>query len=339
MMTNETHTSWGRLSDIRGQERAIERLAREFESDRVHHAHLFVGPDGIGKATAARAWAARALCAQPEGMDACGTCLACLKLSNDNHPDLMWVEAEGASIRIDQAREIAAATRYRPNEGRWRVIVIAQCEKMGEAAANALLKTIEEPGGQTLFILMTSFPNLLLPTIRSRCALVSFGRLTTEHTEEILRAQGVPEDEVATLARVSRGAPGRAFALRADEDWTRRTTWISDFVRIANGDEMSGLRFAAELSENRDRALLEERLLLWMGILRDAMVLSSTKRIDMVHNQDAQEGIIALARALDNPRAVMWMDALERARRRIRGNVNLRLIMDSLVLELSETQA
>src|SRR5690625_7648135 len=88
-------------------------------------------------------------------MDACGHCPACLKLSNENHPDLMWVSPDGASIRIDQAREIAAATRYRPNEGRWRVIVIDECEKMGEAAANALLKTIEEPGGQTLFLLLT----------------------------------------------------------------------------------------------------------------------------------------------------------------------------------------
>lgn len=338
-MSEETPKIWTRLSQIRGQERAVERLAREFESDRVHHAHLFTGPEGIGKATAARAWAMRALCAQPEGMDGCGTCPACLKLSKNNHPDFMWVEPDGASIRIDQAREIAASTRYRPNEGRWRVIVIEQCEKMGDAAANALLKTLEEPGGQTLFILLTSHANLLLSTIRSRCALVNFGRLSTEHTEEILRAEGVPESQVATLARVSRGAPGHAMDLYQNEDWAHRKEWIDTLIRIAKGDAMTGLQFAAQMAEGRDRALLEERLLVWMGIVRDAMVLSSTKRTTLVHNQDAQEGITALARVLTMPRAFSWMDGLERARRRVHGNVNLRLIMDSLVLEMQETPA
>lgn len=338
-MSTDTRTNVPKLSQIQGQSHAIERLAREFETDRVHHAHLFAGPEGIGKATAARAWAARALCAEPQGMDACGHCPACLKLSNENHPDFMWVSPDGASIRIDQAREIAAATRYRPNEGRWRVIVIDECEKMGEAAANALLKTIEEPGGQTLFLLLTSYPNLLLPTIRSRCALVTFGRLTIEQTEAILRDQGVDESQIPTLARVARGAPGLAFALRDDEDWARRQQWLADLVRIAEGDHLAGLRFAAALAEDRDRALLEERLVVWMGLLRDAMVLSSTKRTALVHNQDAQEGMIALARALDISRAFAWMDAFERARRRVRGNVNLRLIMDSLVLELDEAQA
>ena len=328
-----------RLSEIQGQDRAVERLGREFESERVHHAHLFAGPDGIGKASAARAWTYRALCAQPEGIDGCGRCPACLKLSNDNHPDFMWVAPDGASIRIDQAREIAAATRYRPNEGRWRVVVIEQCEKMGDAAANALLKTIEEPSGQTLFVLMTSHPNLLLPTIRSRCAMVRFGRLSIERTEEILRAQGIPEQSVPTLARLSRGAPGHAMQLFADDAWQDRGEWIGDLVRIAKGDAMAGLRFAARAAEDRDRNVMLDRLSLWTGIVRDAMVLSSTKRPDLVHNQDAHAGIEALARALSVPRAFAWMEALERARARVRGNVNLRLIMDSLVLEFAEEPA
>lgn len=338
-MDSASHIEFKRLSEIRGQDRAIDRLAREFESERVHHAHLFAGPDGIGKASAARAWAYRALCAQPQGMDGCGRCPACLKLSNDNHPDFMWVAPDGASIRIDQAREIAAATRYRPNEGRWRVVVIEQCEKMGEAAANALLKTIEEPSGQTLFVLMTSHPNLLLPTIRSRCAMVRFGRLSIERTEEILRAQGVDASAIPTLARLSRGAPGRALELFEDDAWENRGQWIADLARIAQGDQMAALRFAANAAQDRDRALMLDRLSVWTGIVRDAMVLSSTKRPDLVHNQDAQKGIEALARALSAPRAFAWMEALERARARVRGNVNLRLIMDSLVLEFDEEPA
>lgn len=328
-----------RLSTIRGQDRAIDRLVNEFRSDRIHHAHLFTGPEGIGKASAARAWAYRALCADPQDMDGCGHCPSCVKLANDSHPDLMWVVPDGATIRIAQAREIASATRYRPNEGRWRVIVIEQCEKMGDAAANALLKTLEEPGGQTLFILITSFPNLLLPTIRSRCAMVPFGRLSVELTEEILREKGVTAEDAVTLARLSRGAPGRALALQESQEWTERGQWIAQFVRIANGDTMAAMRFSAALSESRDRALLEENLQAWMRILRDVVVLLSTKQLEMVHNQDEQRGITSLARALGSTRAFAWIDALERARKRARGNVNLRLIMDSLVLEFEEGRA
>lgn len=338
-MSNSEKASDIRLSAIRGQDRAVDRLVNEFRSDRIHHAHLFTGPEGIGKASAARAWAYRALCANPQDMDGCGRCPSCVKLANESHPDLMWVQPDGATIRIAQAREIASATRYRPNEGRWRVIVIEQCEKMGEAAANALLKTLEEPGGQTLFILITSFPNLLLPTIRSRCAIVPFGRLSTELTEEILGEMGIAAAEAVTLARISRGAPGRALALYEGQEWTARREWIADFVRIANGDTMAGMRFAAAAAESRDRAVLEENLQAWTRILRDVVVLSSTKQIELVHNQDEQRGISSLARALGSKRAFAWIDALERARKRARGNVNLRLIMDSLVLEFDEGRA
>lgn len=338
-MDNAFEASEMRLSALRGQERAYDRLVSEFRRDRVHHAHLFIGPDGVGKAHAARAWTARALCADPQDADACGRCPSCVKLVTGSHPDLMWVVPDGASIKIAQAREVAAATRYRPNEGRWRVIVIEQCEKMGDAAANALLKTLEEPGGQTLFILITSFPNLLLSTIRSRCAVVPFGRLSIPLTEEVLREQGVTAEDAATLARLSRGAPGRALALRDAAEWTDRGQWIADFVRIANGDTMAAMRFSAEASAHRDRAALDENLQAWIRILRDVVVLSSTKQLELVHNQDEQRGITSLARALGSQRAFDWIDALERARKRARGNVNLRLIMDSLVLEFDEGRA
>lgn len=327
------------MSRVRGHEKVITRLGREIEQHRVHHAHLFAGPEGIGKAVVARAFAQRLLCATPKGIDACGTCPACLKCMTNNHPDWLWVEPDGASIKIRQAREIAAATRYRPNEGDRRVIVIEQVETMADPAANALLKTIEEPGGQTLFILLTASPNRLLPTIRSRCAIVHFAALSAELTRDILLEHGVDAAKADTLARLSQGSPGQALRMFEQVTWEERESELAALIQIANGNAFAGMRLASEIAENTDRVDLDARFVAWLWIMRDVAVVLSTGRIDLVHNQDQERGIQKLAHLLSAPRVFDWIDALERARMRIQGNVNLRLILESLVLEFDERPA
>lgn len=338
-MREEGSTLFERFSLLRGQERAVEQLGSELARNRVHHAHLFLGPDGVGKATAALAWASRLLCAKPVGIDACGLCPSCLKLKRGSHPDLLLVAPEGATITIDQVRTISGATRYQPNEGRWRVILIERAETMGEAAANALLKTLEEPGGSSLFVLLSAHPNLLLPTIRSRCVGVPFGALDLAETEAILREKELDEALIPALARLSRGSPGRAMDMSRSSLLEERGDALQVFLRIARGELFSGLEFAEWASTGKERAVFDERLLMWMGLLRDVTVLSSTRRPDLVHNQDEQRGIEALAHALSLDRAFAWLEALERSRQRLRGNVNFRLIMESLVLEFAEDDA
>lgn len=333
-MSLEKESHFVAFDSIVGQERALGSLAREIETDRVHHAHLFSGPAGVGKRRTALAWATRLLCARPVGIQSCGHCPSCMKLKAGMHPDLLMVEPDGRSIKIEQVRAVTAATLYQPNEGRWRVILIEQAELFGEAAANALLKTLEEPGGRTVFVLTSSSAHRLLTTVRSRCLPVPFSPLTVDQTLTVLRAYGLEGDRADALARLSRGAPGVALQLDGSEVVEERADTLERWRRLAQGDVFEAMDWAAGLANKDQKDLLPERLASWVALLRDAVVLASTGRIDFVHNQDVARELSSLQRDVRVATLHAWVGAIEVALRRIQGNVNARLITESLVLEM-----
>ncbi|MEC9072562.1 MAG: DNA polymerase III subunit delta', partial [Myxococcota bacterium] len=184
------------LSEILGHNRVLNTLVAANANGTVHHALLFAGPDGVGKATVARALSALMNCTgqapvDPEGrpVDACGTCRSCRRIlaeptdgevGESSHPDLLALRPDGKTIKIGQVREILKVLPYPPLEARVRVVVIDPAEAMTVPAANALLKTLEEPPSSTQFILVSSQPDALLTTIRSRCQRIGFGRLRDE---------------------------------------------------------------------------------------------------------------------------------------------------------------
>lgn len=324
-----------KLSKVRDQDRAVDALRREIETDRIHHAHLFIGPSGVGKTTSARAWAARLLCSDPQGFDPCERCASCKKLESGVHPDLIEVEPDGRFIKIDQVRAVTEATRYRPNEGRWRVVIFHRVEQLNEAAANALLKTLEEPTGSTLFVLLTEAPQRVLATVRSRCLPLRFGPLSLETCVDLLVDQEVDAGRAAVLARLGGGSPGRAIALASSAAIEERDVVIQNMIAIARGDLVRGLRWASSLSLVNERDLLEERLRVWKGMLRDAAVLSSTEDPSLVHHQDIVEDLGRLSKALPLASIYRWVEALERATQRLVGNVQPRLLIESLMIDFS----
>jgi len=204
-----------RLAEILGQERAISQLRRSWAAGRLAQAYRFVGPDGVGKRTAALALAQAVNCLSPtagEAPDACGSCPACQKIAAGNHPDVTLVApAEKTVIDIDQIRRIADRAGRRAYEGAAKVWILDPADRMQEPAANAFLKTLEEPPGASLFILVTAAPGSLLPTIRSRCQEVRFDLLEPEVLEEILARRGVPAGRGQELARLAGGSAARAL--------------------------------------------------------------------------------------------------------------------------------
>lgn len=334
-MSETSAVGWARFSSIRGQDSVVESLVREVTQDRVHHAHLFSGPDGVGKALAARAWASRLLCQQPVGADACGRCASCQKLAVGHHPDVMWVAPDGRFIKIDQIRAVTEATRYRPNEGRWRVIVLERVEQLNEAAANALLKTLEEPTGNTLFVLLSASPQRVLATIRSRCLPMRFAPLSVETCSSILADAGVATEGLLALSRLAGGSPGVAMQLASSRAIEEREEVVRQMLALAGGDLVTGLRWATSLSLVNERELLEERLRVWVGMVRDAIVLSSTQDAALVNHQDILPELERLVRALPLNALYSWMDALERALVRLATNVQPRLLIESLMIDFS----
>lgn len=175
-----------RFHDIIGQPSACAQLKRAWQHGRLSHAYIFDGPDGVGKQTTARALAALLLCEQPQEADSCGQCLACRQLDAGTHPDCHILVPDGRSIKIKQIRDLRARLAGTASYGGYTVVIIDQADSMTLEAANAFLKTVEEPQGPTCFVLITTQADRLPDTIRSRAQLVRFQALSQASLSRLL---------------------------------------------------------------------------------------------------------------------------------------------------------
>ena len=203
--------------------RLIGLVGRAIAADSLPPSLILSGPDGVGKRQFALAVAQSLNCVDPvtdpaTGLrDACGRCVACGKIVRGNHADVLLVGPDdGGSIKIDVIRQLVGQTAYRPFEGRTRIVNVDQADQMGEDSQNALLKTLEEPPSRNAFILVTSHPDLLLPTIRSRCCQLRFGPLAPAEIASALRNQhGYAERDAKAAAALAHGSLRRALDLGA----------------------------------------------------------------------------------------------------------------------------
>lgn len=218
-----------RLRDVQHQQRALSLIQRGLASGRAPHAYLFEGPEGVGKELTARALAARLLCAAPDESaegEACGQCQSCRMFARDNHPDFHLIYrglhklhpdrnvrvSKGLFLGVDLIRHfLIEPSTSKPTVGRRHVFVIRDAERMNEEAQNALLKTLEEPPGETCLILVTASADRLLPTIRSRCQRISFGLLPPDYVHQRLKGEGVGPDSADALTRLCDGRLGAAL--------------------------------------------------------------------------------------------------------------------------------
>jgi DNA polymerase-3 subunit delta' len=235
--------------DILGQERVISHLKTAMAKGRLSHAYLFVGPQGVGKASVARALAAALNCAQPRADgDACGECPSCRRLQAGTHPDFLVISPpeSKAQIGIGQIRELRRLTEY-PPWGAWRVAVIKPAEALtaqNDAAANALLKTLEEPPDRHVLVLTALGEADLLPTVVSRCHKLAFAPLPAPLVaQELVKRRGLPPARAALLAALSGGSwagpePGPGGA--------QRRQVLADLARLA-GSAAGVLDWAAPL--------------------------------------------------------------------------------------------
>jgi DNA polymerase-3 subunit delta' len=225
-----------KLADILGQEGAVDSIRRAYRAGRLAHGLIFAGPAGVGKATTARALAGLFLCAHPKDDVPCGQCASCTVMGSGNHPDYHVITKEliryhdktGKSKGIDLSLNVLRPELIEPagrkammNHG--KVFIIEQAELMNTQAQNAILKTLEEPAGQTLIILLTDQPGALLPTIRSRCQIVRFAALAPELVAKQLAGRGIDAKTAASASAFAEGSLGLALK------------WIEDGVIDAAG--------------------------------------------------------------------------------------------------------
>jgi DNA polymerase-3 subunit delta' len=288
------------FSELIGQERALGALRSALARGALHHAYLFGGPRGVGKGAAARLLAQALNCegapGSPQGappssgpaarVDPCGACLPCRKIARGVHPDVIalaeervmakagrWEPKGGRApskdIVVDQVRDLVdhrlAMKRF---EGRCRVVVVDPADAMNVQAQNALLKTLEEPPADTVLVLVASSPDLLLPTIRSRCARVSFAPLLDEVIAGRLAAAGRSPEEIGVALAVAGGSLGKALELDA-KALAEREESVAAAASLDPDDASTWIAFAREQGEDREAARETcELLCVW---LRDVL--------------------------------------------------------------------
>lgn len=282
--------------DIKGQELAKRVLLEHLAAGTVANAYLLAGPDGVGKRLLAHEMA-KALNCTGEGPRPCGVCPSCGQIARQTHPDVHWVQPEGAAglIRIDEIRRVLGRVALRPFSGRYQVVIIDPAERITEEAANSLLKTLEEPSAHTCFLLLTPQLSRCLPTIVSRCQAIRCRRLSPEMVQTILRKAGAcAEDDAPTIAHLAGGSAARAMELAGR--WTAHQALLRRF-----SDDRPAAWLEGPLPETRDETQqLLEGMLAW---LRDVAV-AATADLAWVAQRDAGAALMRQASRIDPARCV-----------------------------------
>ncbi|MFO7709255.1 MAG: DNA polymerase III subunit delta' [Desulfobacterales bacterium] len=331
---------------IIGQTRPIRILTRLLARGTLPHALLFTGIEGVGKKTAATAVVMACNCTGAgRGMEGggrgrpgpaamvCGECAPCRKIKTRTHPDVRQMAPDRGMIKIDQIRELCGFLGMKPHEARTRAVVIADAHTMNPAAANALLKMLEEPPPQTVLILTAVQATDLLPTVVSRCRQVHFSPIPRQELAAILvRNLDLSPGEADVAAALAGGSVTRAMAIQSGQGLRRRNWLMAQLSGLSRQTPLGLLALAEKLA--RERAELTSDLDLVAVWLRDAAVARHCPE-KMIHAD--VRGPIQDAAGLREEALGESISALQEAARSLRANANPRLTLEALFIRLADS--
>lgn len=315
---------------------AVDLLSEHIAHACERHAYLITGPQGVGRRTLALRFAQGLNCPRPPAPgQPCMQCSTCKRIEGMQHPDLAIIEAEhiGEVLRIDQVRELQHTLALSPYEARYRVALILRFEEAHPNAANAMLKTLEEPPPQVVILLTANTSENLLPTIVSRCEVIRLRPLSIEETSRGLQnIKGLTAENAEKLAHISGGRPGYALRLSAQPQLLeQRRSFIEDMVHLLASSRRE--RFAFALARVNDKDGLREELQVWLTVWRDVLIYSSG--IDgWLSNPDYSESFRLLANEIGIGAAQFYVNSIETTIDRIDHNVNPRLALEVMLLDL-----
>lgn len=324
------------FADIVGHDRVKTILLAALRNGRLPPALLLSGPDGVGKKALALASGRALVCGRGEG-DACGQCAACGRAARGLHPDLMLVEPDGATIKIDRVREVAREIAGRPFEARARAFVVDEAHLLTEQAANALLKCLEEPCPTSHVMLVTGAPQALLPTIRSRCQTLRVGSLPSALlADHLVKYRGLPPEEARLRAVLSGGSMGGALAFEPEAYRGLRDALLVLLEALPRQGPLERMEAAEKLADVDDLALALTAL---RALLRDIAVLAAGTPDRAALNADVLPRLRALAGGPLGPHAGLLASTVGETRETLRTNANRLLSMDVLLERLAAPAA
>ncbi len=321
--------------DIYGHERQIAIIKKAITQKRVGHAYLFSGINAIGKRTMAGEFAKTLNCEQVDILhDACEKCSSCRKAQHASHADIIFIEAEGQFIRINAVREIQERMKFKPLEGGWRAVIIDDADKMNDHAANALLKTLEEPSASNILILVSSRPYSMPATIISRCRHMRFNPLPTAAVSRFLMEQkGMDEQKAGLLAGLSGGSIGKALELDQEDIAAYRAEIMQLVMKAKKDDPISLLKLASNFGQ--DKKQIKQGMDIINSCFRDALILKETRKKEMLINADNSPFIETLAQRLSGEQILQNIFFVARAWETIELNVNKTLTLETMAFKLN----
>ncbi len=321
--------------DLLGHEWAVDLLRGHLTNERARHAYLITGPQGVGRRTLAIRLAQALNCSQPiEPAVPCGECRACRLIEKIQHPDFSVVQGEnGRALKVDQIRELQRTLSLAPYEATYKIALLLRFEDANPNAANALLKTLEEPPPQVVMLLTASDAEALLPTIISRCEVIRLRPLSIGQVSEGLQTRwGLPADEAHLLAHLSGGRPGYALNLSQNpEVLEQRESQLDEHQRLLSASRVERFSYAEELS--KDKAILQSTLQTWLTFWRDVMLRTAGSSAPLT-NIDRESEIDTLAGKVVLATAQTTVNQLERSIEQIERYINARLVAEVLMLDL-----
>jgi DNA polymerase-3 subunit delta' len=322
--------------NIIGHEWAVKLLKQQIVQNKYRHAYLITGPESVGRRTLALRFAQALNCPQPlESGEPCFTCSTCEKIEDLVHPDLTVTQAEiaGGQLKVDQIRELQHGLALAPYEAKFRIALILRFEEANPHAANALLKTLEEPPSQVIMILTAESAEKLMPTIVSRCEVLRLRPLANPDVNNgIQSVWKIPPEQANLLAHVSGGRPGYAFRLYQEPDLLAiRNASLDDLQDLLSSNRVERFEYAESMAKNPET--FRETLKVWLSFWRDVMLRASTSSAQIT-NIDRAESIDKLAHQLESNTAHNLVASLERIFDQLDHNVNPRLALEVFMLDL-----
>lgn len=331
------------FSQIIGQEKAVGFLKKVLQGDRIPHAYLFTGVNGVGKSTTAMALARAINCGTDISDEGCGECITCRQLASGNFPDIIFIEPEGQNIKIEQIRELNRSLSFKPVSGKYRVTIINRAEMMTEEAANSFLKTLEEPPPGNIIVLKVVDPLDLLPTIISRCQKVPFHPLTREVIKRYLVEKAGQDENTAWLAAgISEGSLGRAIEICEEGFLDERRGLIEYIIKLNDLSRVEVLNLAIEFNKKKSKKAKGDKSNIdlysvtgvWKTCFRDLLLSKVHGNYELLINRDYSDIFDSVSKKYDSDKLIESFFLIDSYQRDLLRNPNTGLMMEKMLLEL-----
>lgn len=325
------------FQDIIGHERVKEHFRKAIEHDKISHAYILAGEEGMGRKMLARAFAMTLLC-ERSSREPCMECHSCRQLLSGNHPDVIWVRHEKpASIGVDDIRlQINDTIQIRPYSSAYKIYIVDEAEKMTVQAQNALLKTIEEPPAYAILLLITTNEEVFLPTILSRCIQLKLRPLKSyEISGYLTQSMKLTESQADIYTAFARGNLGKAIHLAVSEEFKLMYQQVINLLKNIKEMDISMLLDSIRhlLEDSLDLRECLDFMLMWY---RDILMFKVTRDVNQLVFKEEYSTVSSICQKSSYEGLECILSAIETARVRLNANVNTELVLELMLLTMKE---